>query len=361
MENLGTKKDPKYRPKVYINGKPVTKIFTDYAEAKLWKAKQVYERNQKKDSSVFDDTITLAEYYTEWAISKPNLSRNSVRAHQSAYLNYLKPLFEFKKIKDFNFKDGNVLKSSLDKTKLSNSRKKFIVVHFKQIFLDAVKMQIIQTSPFQHLETYKVIQKESKFWQQEQVIHFLNTIQNFEHYSFYVGALNTGLRLGELMALTWDRIDLERREIVVNKSRDRDGIKNVVKNKRRNIVAINDALLEVLNKLKSENRPSDLVFVKKDGRPFSYEHFTERVFYKDSFSAGLPKITFHNLRTTYATLFCANDGNIFYLSQFLNHSSVDMTSKKYTHVVSERMQAEAKKVCFRATSSRLAHEVSSVV
>ena len=45
--------------------------------------------------------------------------------------------------------------------------------------------------------------------------------------------------------------------------------------------------------------------------------------------AGLPKIRFHDLRTTYASNFVMAGGDVFALSKLLGHTSVEMTAKKY--------------------------------
>jgi len=77
---------------------------------------------------------------------------------------------------------------------------------------------------------------------------------------------------------------------------------------------------------------NDLIFCQKDGRPI-HRWNLEREFYKVLKYAGLPKITFHGLRHTCASLMLLNNTPAKVVSEMLGHADVAFTLKVYSHVL----------------------------
>ena len=97
------------------------------------------------------------------------------------------------------------------------------------------------------------------------------------------------------------------------------------------------------------------VFTHKDGKEIYLEHLSDRIFKEAMTRAGVSKIKFHNLRSTFAANFCMSGGDIYTLSKILGHSKVDMTAKRYAHLHSSHMKRAVEIIAFEANGSQMAH------
>lgn len=138
-----------------------------------------------------------------------------------------------------------------------------------------------------------------------------------------VTALNTGMRLGELLSLTWADVDLSRRLITVRHT----------KNGRVRRLPINDGLLEAFEALHGKSRKAEYIFS-------SPRHGNRRSSVRTAFEAairraGISKLRFHDLRHTFATRLVAAGVDIVTVKELLGHRDITMTMR-YAHAEPER-------------------------
>lgn len=156
-----------------------------------------------------------------------------------------------------------------------------------------------------------------------------------------VVCLNTGLRIGEICALKWENIDLDKREIRVRETLQRVYYKqtrstkiiiDTPKSKKsvRNI-PISDKLYEILKPLQKSYEPNDF-FLTGDS-----EKFIEPRNYQNAFK-DLLKISqikkiykFHILRHTFSSNCIEVGMDVKSLSEILGHATVEITLDKYVH------------------------------
>lgn len=153
----------------------------------------------------------------------------------------------------------------------------------------------------------------------------------------YLTAVFTGLREGELAALTWADVDLEKRLIRVQQSFD-----GPTKAEDLRWVPILDPLLGPLKEWKLRCPSKKHLFPNRDGgmQGKSGRVFQE-VLHRVLDAAGFPKteiggrvhryIVFHDLRHTFASHWMMNGGDIFRLQKILGHKSIEMTMR-YAHL-----------------------------
>ncbi|MBK9039459.1 MAG: site-specific integrase [Bdellovibrionales bacterium] len=123
---------------------------------------------------------------------------------------------------------------------------------------------------------------------------------NHEWYSVWVAALYTGMRNGELHALTWDKVNFDNKTILVSCSwNKKDGIKDLTKSGEDRIIEIAGPLMAVLRELKVQNQDSVFVLPRiqtwDDGRQAEML----RMFLT---GINIPHVRFHDLRASWATM-----------------------------------------------------------
>jgi len=128
-------------------------------------------------------------------------------------------------------------------------------------------------------------------------------------------ALNTGMRLGEILNLEWEDVDLKRRIIAVTRT----------KSKKIRHIPINGMLLDILSGI---GRKSPYVFINPDRRQPWQE--VKRSFKSACLKAGVKNLRFHDLRHTFATRLIERGADIITIRDLLGHSSVRVT-ERYAH------------------------------
>ena len=166
-------------------------------------------------------------------------------------------------------------------------------------------------------------------------------------------ALYTGLRIGEVCALSWDDIDLDNQIIHVRHTISRVGnyngtcyesalILDIPKTKASmRDIPISPLLLPVLIHMKSQSISNYVISTQQNftsTRTFDYRY---KKLFRDF---GLPEINFHSLRHTFATR-CVEVGvDIKSLSQILGHSNVATTLNTYVHPSMDTMRVQIEKL-----------------
>lgn len=147
-------------------------------------------------------------------------------------------------------------------------------------------------------------------------------------FELYATAIYTGLRAGELTGLQWKNVDLANRLITVERTRDQA----TTKGGRTRRVPVLDPLLPVLSGWRDEEYDLELVFCnlrggmfRPDARPF------KDTFHRVRERAGLARMTFHDLRHTFASHWMLKGGDIYRLQKILGHRSVT-TTERYAHM-----------------------------
>ena len=207
----------------------------------------------------------------------------------------------------------------------------------------AVDQKLISTNPTNGCALPKLEHREMKTLPAEQLASFLHEAKESGVFELYYIELATGLRRGELLGLKWEDIDLERGTIQVRRQIARIDGKVVeaplkTKNSYRSLSIGTDAVEILRNQQKKTS--SEYVFPSPAGGPISPDsvlHMLHRVLKR----AGLPKIRFHDMRHTFATVALQNGVDIKTVSGMLGHYSAGFTLDTYAHVTTQAQRQAA--------------------
>ncbi len=207
----------------------------------------------------------------------------------------------------------------------------------------AIAQKIILENPCKAVALPKIEHKEMQTIPAEQLQAFLTEANATGVYEMYYIELATGLRRGELLGLKWEDIDMKQGIIRVRRQVARIDGKIVeaplkTKNSYRT-VTISQQAIEVLKQQKAKTN-DQYVFPSPNGGPISPDsvnNMLKRVLER----AGIPKVRFHDLRHTFATLALQNGVDIKTVSGMLGHFSAGFTLDTYAHVTTAAQKEAA--------------------
>jgi integrase len=220
----------------------------------------------------------------------------------------------------------------------------------------AVEQQVIVRNPADAFKKRlpKIERRTLMTLTAEQSVRLLEAIAHSRVYWPVMLALSTGMRRGEVLAVRWKNVDLERGTLRVMESLEqtKTGIRfKPPKTGRHRVITLPAYAVEDLRRLKRQQaeellalgvRPTGdtLLCARADGKPhqplsltYEFARFMGRV--KD-----LPRVRFHDLRHTHATQLLVSGVHPKIASERLGHASVGITLDLYSHVT-DTMQSDA--------------------
>lgn len=181
----------------------------------------------------------------------------------------------------------------------------------------------------------------------------LQAVEGDRLYALYLIELSLGLRLGELLGLRWVDLNWDHRELKITQTvvtlNNRTTFGQPKTKKSRRTLPLSDELIAALrahqrNQNEEKRLPdtpwaeNGLIFASQVGTPIGQRNML-RSFQRLLKRAGLPKIRFHDLRHTAASLMLAEGTPLTDVSEILGHSSPAITARIYAHAFEERKRS----------------------
>ena len=302
--------------------------------------------------------ITLNKFFELWIDQKRRtVKTNSVRLYKSHYNNHIKDQFGNKKIKSIERREVIEFQSKLLQTMQPASVNHVIAV-LVIILHDAVKEQIIAINPASDITPIRSEAKATEtihraLTKEEQEI-FMQALKDNYYYSFIALMLATGMRQGEVGALTWADIDYNNNVIHVNKTLTMQEDSHVITgNSAKSKAGMRDIPLNPISKqiLADHKAKSSVlpftnrnIFLTPRGNHIVNRRINKAI--EDTVKAlnadgyTMQTFTSHALRDTFATRYIEQGGNMYKLQKILGHKSITMTMDLYAHVLPDELQDE---------------------
>jgi integrase len=213
----------------------------------------------------------------------------------------------------------------------------------------AVTWELIDKNPVTLTEAPRVPRREQHFLDVAGAQRLLTIIQQSEYSPIYLMALTTGMRVGEILGLRWQDIDLDHRQLTVAHAVARiDGELHLLEPKtqssRRSItlsqVSVAALRAHRVGQTLAFLDGSGLVFPGPTGTPIDSSS-VRRSFRQLLRRNHLPAIRVHDLRHSWASIQLAMGTPAKVVSEQLGHASISVTLDTYSHVVPAMMQQAA--------------------
>lgn len=361
------------------DGKPYTKSFTADTEAEVRKKLTAFSKTLQQNNNTAPTRASLETYMTEWLehTKKNDLKPSSYDRLECTLKNNIFPTLGSIQFQAVTARDIQKLLNDLndDGKAYSTIKKCFDALH--GCYDHAVQTREATFNPTNGVTIPGRKQQQQKNRQAKELKFFTPAEQKklievaMEKYPTGTpvcryGAvipllINTGLRLGELLALRWDRdvdlnerlIDISHSMVVIHDRRqeadysyrlfEQDSVKSL---SGERTIYLNDKALAALLELK--NLPGDGVYVisTKNGKPATpsnIERLVREICRRAKLESG--KIYGpHALRHTFASNLIRHGVDIKTVSELLGHSDVGITMNTYVHLIDEQKKSAVFKI-----------------
>ncbi|MGD8457029.1 MAG: site-specific integrase [Anaerolineales bacterium] len=346
-----------WRAQITIQGKRLSKNFDTQRECQDWLRKTrdkieaglTYEYSQK----------IYGDFLNNWMLStKSTLTHNTWSHYNQIVGDYIIP--ELGKIKLVDLKPEHI--QALYEKKLREGKGPRLVQYIHAIIRKslnhALKLGVINRNPALATNPPKRHQKEMSILMENQVQALIIAGQHQDHpyIRIYQLAISTGMRQGEILGLQWKDIDWERMTIHIRRQlrnvyggglefappKSKAGIRKVKVGTQ--VMGIMEEQKLRVAKMAFKNtekwQDQDLVFPGKTGKPLAHSYVTT-LLQKLLSDAGLPKIRFHDLRHTAASLMLNSGVPVLVVSKRLGHAKPSITLDVYGHLISSMQEFAA--------------------
>lgn len=198
----------------------------------------------------------------------------------------------------------------------------------------------VDENPFQGVKPLSIPQRAPTFFTEEQLTALLEKVEGPLR-QVVIFAVNTGVRIGELVNIEWQDIDFERRVIRIRNKKD-----FTTKSKLERTIPINDQVFNLLTRLSRKGR---YIFGSNRGRRCSAR--LSKQFTRYLRAAGFGReFTFHSLRHTFASHLVQRGVSLYIVSKLLGHSNIK-TTEVYSHLAPETFHQAVSLLSTRSTDS----------
>lgn len=291
-------------------------------------------------------------YFSQYA---PNcLKEVTAYTYEGSYRKNIKPVFGNTRLKDLTTARITEFLLELGKTKKPQTvRKNKIILH--SILDYAVSQKFITDNPCIGTVWKRDVEIDSSernnYLSASDAKKLMQLVAPYSTFNTIIKLLLlTGLRSGEALGLTWDKIDFENKTIFVDKTLTYVTGKYFLSTPKTPMsirkIVIDDTTVQMLQEHKAEQDKQkqaigsawlepDVVFTSATG------HFYDRSLLNTQFRRfmdhhpELHRVSIHGLRHTHASLLILAGENLDAISKHLGHASADITSRVYAHLMSE--------------------------
>lgn len=213
---------------------------------------------------------------------------------------------------------------------------------------DAVIDRVLEVNPVVGTKRPKVTKPKHATWTGAQLRTFLDGLEETERWGpLWMLAAATGMRRGEVLALRWEDVDLDKALVHVERSVtqvQQQRLYVTPKNHERRDVAIDGRTCAVLRSWRKAQmaerlewgpayrNDDDLVFTWEDGRPVLPDYVT-KAFSTRLASLDLPRLKLHELRHTHATLLLREGVPVHVVAKRLGHKDPSVTLNVYADAI----------------------------
>lgn len=295
---------------------------------------------------------TFSEIAETWYQTQvlPNKRQKTANYYRNILDNHLLPYFDRIKIArlvDVGFIERYMTKRLADGVSKATVNK--AVTTLGTVMRYAVRRGFVETNPVAYVQKLRrgpeEIVEDKHYLTPEEIRLFIEYAKE-DHRPLLWTAILTGMRESELLGLMWTDIDWNAKQICVRRTLQGGRFYEPKTKTSKRRIDVAPQLVSILMrwKLRCPRGEHDLLFPAINGKPMDAVNMLKVYFYPTLRRSGLPKIRFHDLRHTYASLLILQGEHPKYIQSQMGHSSINVTMDIYGHLMKATNQDSAKKL-----------------
>jgi len=324
---------------------PVSKITRQQARAFLQDKAATINLSQRRPHA----TISLEEFVrVEW---RPNaalaLKKSTVKYYGFQIDRHIIPVFGNCSLYDISRAQIEAVLSDLRQKGHASGTLRGVRATFSTVLQSAMERGYLDKNPAHGIRIRTTGARiEHRFYSPAQVRQLLPELAGPCRTVVQLAVL-TGLRIGEILALRWKRVDLLRGTIEVAESYS-DGEFGSPKTRSSNrVIPISEFLRGLLESHRTCTKsiaPNDLMFCTPTGTPLNQKNLYNRVLAPACDRIKQPRVSWHSFRHTHATLLTEVGESIKTAQALLGHSDLGTTLNTYAHVIPDSQRRAVERV-----------------
>jgi integrase len=324
---------------------------TVYGKTRAEAAEKLTKAMADRDGGlIFEgENRTLSAYLDGWlnGPAKGSVKPSTFESYERMIRNHIKPALGHRKLKALAPDHVQYFYQSKLDAGLAPGTVRLMHGILHKALEQAVKWGTVPRNVCKSTTPPKPDSEEIKPLDSEQARRLLKAASGDRLEALYVLAVTAGLRIGELLGLRWQDVDLDSAALRVRRTKStaksgptftapKNGKGRSLKLTRHAVEALSShRAAQNAERLKTGSLWEDngLVFATHGGKPLD-SHNVARTSFKPLLKrAGLPDIRFHDLRHTCATLLLSRGHHPKLVQELLGHASVALTLDRYSHVL----------------------------
>ena len=352
----------KYLGETYtVYGKTVKETQEKLDELKYETKHGLYEK---------ETNLTVDAWFKTWIEQYKELTvkKGTIKTYTSFYGNYIQSKLGKLKLKDVRPEHIQKLYNDMHKQGLNRNTIEIVSIVLGGMYKQAYKNELISKNPVPLATLPKETSyKERRVLSREEQKLFLEYAASSQYAPIFEFALSTGMRGGEIKALTWENVNFTKGVISVRHTLIKSGKEYYLDTPKTNSSYRDIPMMENVRILlkrqkvwQQENRLrigehwrpvcglENLVFTTNVGTPIDKEYLKNSIdgIVKNINNDGIEfeHITMHTFRHSFATRCIENGVNPQTLKAILGHSKLAMTMDLYAHVLPDKKSEEMRKI-----------------
>ena len=358
----------------FINrlGKRAERSFSSLPLARNWLEDARHaDKHANIGEAPIPSDLTVNEWFEFWLDHiVGDLAPNTIRNYRERYNRNVKPILGKLKLTDVKPLHCKMVLNGMNATYAGSTiRQTYIAMG--TMFRAALMNGLITKHPMDGVRYTKPVRavSDTRFLTVDEQARFIEVAKRSHNYDQYALILETGLRTGELIGLTFDAINFEQRTLTVNKTLEyrhkqgtwRAGPPKTIQSYRT--IPLTQRAISILERLAAQRskrkeseelsqtleymdrrtgkitslRMRDLVFINyRTGMPSKNSSYDTHL-YKLCDEAGIKRFSMHVLRHTYATRAIERGVQPKVLQKLLGHANIGTTMNRYVHVTDDSL------------------------
>jgi integrase len=292
-------------------------------------------KDQRKKQSITLNTLFDKHYYP-WA----KLNKKRPNDDESRYRNWLRDSLGPKPLNEIDRKDLESLMQTMTEAGKAKATIRQVIALTRYLFNQAAEWNLYKgENPCSKIKI-KVDNARQRFLSKDEANLLLTELRKKSNQTAQIAGLSlyTGMRLGEIFNLKWSDIDQEHNLIAVLDAKNDESRK----------VFITEPVKAVINELLT-GKPNDYLFTNTKGEKLtqlsrSFSRTIENLKFNEGIEDNRQRISFHNLRHTFASWAVMNGVPLYHLAKALGHKTTAMT-ERYAHLA-----PDSQKMAFKAVA-----------